>query len=305
MFFWYEMCIGIENASSPQRPGECPVMRVKSPNKKAQANHADESSVSTRAATDLERRVSEGLGAGEFHLAFQGIYHVSTGGLSRVEALIRWMHPEYGLLLPEAFLIVLKNPQVALDLTYFVVDSACRELGRALREGHAVCPVAVNVPPSVAAYACFAVDIARIARSHGVPLDLLEIELAETEEAAKILATKSLTKPLRTAGISLAIDDFGTGYSSLALLSALDVDTVKLARELLGAAPACRRASTVVSGILSLLEGLDVFIVVEGVETAAQAQWLAQWPNVLAQGFFFSRPMPDLSRVPSRVSCTT
>jgi EAL domain-containing protein (putative c-di-GMP-specific phosphodiesterase class I) len=276
-------------------------MRVE--NDKTEANHAVEASPSGDAYTDLERRVSEGLAAGEFRLAFQGIYQVSTGGLSRVEALIRWMHPEYGLLLPEAFLIVLKNPQVALELTYFVVDSACRELGHALREGHAVCPVAVNVPPSIAACACFAADVERIARSHGVPLELLEIELAETEDAARILATKALTKPLRASGISLAIDDFGTGYSSLALLSAFDVDTVKLARELLGAAPGCQRASTVVSGILSMLQALDVFIVVEGVETEAQARWLAQWPNVLVQGFFFSRPMPDLSRVPSRVSC--
>jgi EAL domain-containing protein (putative c-di-GMP-specific phosphodiesterase class I) len=267
-------------------------------------DHKDAPAYQSAAAipfTDLERRVSLGLAAGEFHLAFQGIYQISTGGLSRIEALIRWMHPDYGLLLPEAFLVVLKNPQVALQLTWFVIDSACCQLGRALREGQTVCPVAINVPPSVAAYEHFPREFERIARSHGVSMDLLEIELAETEDAARILATKSLTKPLRQSGISLAIDDFGTGYSSLALLSAFDVDTVKLARELLGAAPGCHRAETVVSGILSLLEGLDVFIVVEGVETAAQAQWLARWPNVLVQGYYFSRPMRELSCVPGQV----
>ncbi|HXZ10334.1 MAG TPA: EAL domain-containing protein [Paraburkholderia sp.] len=273
-----------------------------------QVNHDDEDAPAAHESalvplTKLERRVSQGLAAGEFHLAFQGIYQVSTGELSRIEALIRWMHPDYGLLLPEAFLVVLKNPQVALELTYFVIDSVCCELGHAMRDGQTVCPIAINVPPSVAAHAHFAGDFENIARSHGVSMDMLEIELAESEDAARILASKSLTKPLRESGISLAIDDFGTGYSSLALLSAFDVDTVKLAREVLGDAPLSERAAKVVAGILSLLEGLGVFVVVEGVETKAQAQWLAQWPNVLVQGYFYSRPMLDLARVPGHVEC--
>lgn len=256
-----------------------------------------------RAFTKLERRVSEGLRAGEFPLAFQGIYDVNTGKLERVEALIRWMHPDYGMLLPDAFLVALDHPVIALQLTYHVIDSACRAIGHAQKNGLPVCPVAVNVPPGVVAHEHFIETIMRIAAAHDVEPALLELELVETEDAARLLAAPPLTRPLREAGMRLAIDDFGTGYSSLALLSTIDVDTVKVAREVLGSVPSCPRASAVASGVLSMLERLGVTVVAEGVETPALAQWLTQWPKVLAQGFFYARPTFDYATVSTQDRC--
>ncbi|BCZ77716.1 hypothetical protein PTKU46_14200 [Paraburkholderia terrae] len=251
-----------------------------------------------RLMNQLEQRVSEGLLAGEFRLAFQGIYDVQTGKLARVEALIRWMHPDYGMLLPDAFLVALDHPLVALQLTYHVIDGACRALAHAQRQGQRVCPIAVNVPPRVVADEHFPATVMQIARLHGVEPDLLELELVETEDSTRLLAAPPLTKPLREAGMRLAIDDFGTGYSSLALLSTIDVDTVKVAREMLDGVPDCPRASAVASGVLSMLERLNVAVVVEGVETRALARWLAQWPKVLAQGFFYARPTFEYADVP-------
>jgi len=256
-----------------------------------------------RAFTTLERRVSEGLRGGEFPLAFQGIYDVKTGKLERVEALIRWMHPDYGMLLPDAFLVALDHPAIALQMTYHVIDSACRALAHARQKGLPVRPVAVNVPPGVVAHEHFPATIMRIVRAHGVEPALLEIELVETEDAARLLAAPPLTRPLREAGMRLAIDDFGTGYSSLALLSTIDVDTVKVAREVLDSVPSCPRASAVASGVLSMLERLGVTVVVEGVETFALAQWLTQWPKVLAQGFFYARPTFDYATVSTQERC--
>jgi EAL domain-containing protein (putative c-di-GMP-specific phosphodiesterase class I) len=256
-----------------------------------------------RAFTKLEQRVSEGLQAGEFPLAFQGIYNVKSGKLERVEALIRWMHPDYGMLLPDAFLVALDHPLIALQLTYHVIDSACRVIANAQQNGMPVCPVAVNVPPGVVAHEHFAETIMRIARSYDVAPELLELELVETEDATRLLAAPPLTRPLREAGMRLAIDDFGTGYSSLALLSTIDVDTVKVAREVLGSVPGCPRASAVASGVLSMLERLGVTVVAEGVETPALAQWLTQWPKVLAQGFFYARPTFDYSDVSTQQRC--
>ncbi|MBN3766060.1 EAL domain-containing protein [Burkholderia sp. Ac-20365] len=257
----------------------------------------------SRLMNKLERRVSEGLLAGEFPLAFQGIYDVKTGKLERVEALIRWMHPNYGMLLPDAFLVALDHPLVALQLTYHVIDGACRALAHAQREGQRVWPIAVNVPPRVVADEHFPATVMKIARLHGVEPELLELELVETEDSTRLLAAPPLTKPLREAGMRLAIDDFGTGYSSLALLSTIDVDTVKVAREMLDGVPDCPRASAVASGVLSMLERLNVAVVVEGVETGALARWLAQWPKVLAQGFFYARPTFDYANVPVQERC--
>jgi EAL domain-containing protein (putative c-di-GMP-specific phosphodiesterase class I) len=232
-----------------------------------------------RLMNQLEQRVSEGLLAGEFRLAFQGIYDVQTGKLARVEALIRWMHPDYGMLLPDAFLVALDHPLVALQLTYHVIDGACRALAHAQRQGQRVCPIAVNVPPRVVADEHFPATVMQIARLHGVEPDLLELELVETEDATRLLAAPPLTKPF-------------------ALLSTIDVDTVKVAREMLDGVPDCPRASAVASGVLSMLERLNVAVVVEGVETRALARWLAQWPKVLAQGFFYARPTFEYADVP-------
>jgi len=246
----------------------------------------------------LCQRVRKGLRAGEFQLAFQGVYHAGTGALSSAEALIRWMHPQYGMLLPGAFISAIVDPGVASDMTHFVIDSTCSHLRSWQREGHPMFPIAVNVPPSVVAEASFAQRLEQSARSHGVAPGLFQVELSEAEDATKILASKGLMGALREIGVRIAIDDFGTGYSSLAMLSALDVDVVKLAKEMLVPVPDTPRACEVVSAILNLLEKLAVTVVVEGVETAAQAQWLARWPNVLAQGFYYARPMFGMSNIP-------
>ena len=251
----------------------------------------------TQPGDQLCQQVRKGLRAGEFQLAFQGVYHARTGALSSAEALIRWMHPQYGMLLPGAFISAVADPGVASDMTQFVIDSTCSHLGSWQREGHPAFLIAVNVPPSVVARASFARRLEQSARSHGVAPGLFQVELSEAEDATKILASKGLMDALREIDVHIAIDDFGTGYSSLAMLSALDVDVVKLAKELLERVPDDPRACEVVSAILNLLEKLAVTVVVEGVETAAQAQWLARWPNVLAQGFYFARPVFGLSNI--------
>jgi EAL domain-containing protein (putative c-di-GMP-specific phosphodiesterase class I) len=246
----------------------------------------------------LCQRVRRGLRTGEFALAFQGVYNVKTGALSSAEALIRWLHPEYGTLLPDAFICTIEDPAVARDMTYFVIKSVSRQLGQWQHEGRPVFPIAVNVPPSVAMSEHFTQHVERIARSNGITPGLLQIELSEAEDATRVLASKGLMAGLRELGVQIAIDDFGTGYSSLAMLSAMNIDIVKLAKELLVEVPVCPRACAVVSATLNLLQTLRLTVVVEGVETESQAKWLAQWPHVLTQGFYFGRPTFGLANLP-------
>lgn len=216
---------------------------------------------------DLERRVCKGLRPGEFHPVFQGVYHVGTGKLSRIEAQVRWAHPEYGLLLHGAFMMSLDRLQVACEMTRCVVESVCDELGDCLREGLEPCPIAISVPPSIVVSEDFAQEIVDVARSHGVAPNLIEIELTESEDAARILSIRTLTSRFRELGVGISLGDFGNRHSSLALLSALDVDPVKLARELLGAVPGDRRSCTVVSAVLGLLDALNIRVVVKALST--------------------------------------
>lgn len=249
------------------------------------------------ALSELDSRVSEGLRAGEFHLVFQGTYRAANGALARLEAQVRWTHPDYGLLLPGIFMMPLEHPQVALEMALFVIDGVCRELRDCLSSKIALLPVAITVPAQVAVLESFADDLIRIARSYGVPANLLEIEVPESVDAARLLSLRTLTAGLRSAGAGISLGKWGNGTSSLAQLGALDVDTVTMAPELMAAVPRDPRACVVMSALLDLLHALDVQVVVNGVETKAQLQWLSSWPEALVQGFVFSRPKAGLANV--------
>ncbi|MFM0186719.1 EAL domain-containing protein [Paraburkholderia nemoris] len=258
----------------------------------------DDSRDDAMALSELENRVRQGLYAGEFHLVFQGAYRAAGGALARLEAQVRWTHPDYGLLLPGIFMMPLEHPQVAREMALFVIDSVCRELRDCLASKMVLLPVAITVPAQVAVLESFADDLTRIARSYGVPGNLLEIEVPDSADAVRLLSLRTLTTGLRAAGTGISLGKWGNGASSLALLGALDVDTVTIAPELMAALPRDPRACVVTSALLDLLHALDVQVVVNGVETKAQLQWLsASWPQALVQGFLFSRPKAGLASV--------
>jgi EAL domain-containing protein (putative c-di-GMP-specific phosphodiesterase class I) len=261
------------------------------------ASVANDPQVSTHPCvelSELESRVSDGLRAGEFHLVFQGAYRTNGRVLARLEAQVRWAHPDYGLLLPGIFNMPLENPQVAREMAAFVVDSVCRELRQCLDADMPMQPIAITVPAQIALLDSFADDLARVAASYRVPLDLFEIEVTDSAEAAKLLTLRTLTAGLRDAGVGLSLGKWGSGASSLALLGALDVDTITIARELMSAVPRDKRACAVMASMMDLLHSLGMRVVVDGVDTKEQLQWLSKWPDALAQGFVFSRPQAGL-----------
>jgi EAL domain-containing protein (putative c-di-GMP-specific phosphodiesterase class I) len=246
----------------------------------------------------LQRRVLEGLRAGEFCVAYQGIYRVDNGELAQMEALIRWRHPEYGVLLPGAFCESFKDPEVIEAITWFVMDTVAHDIAWWQHGGGARYPVAVNVPPSLAAAPGFTERMEAVCKLHGITPDRIELELSESEDLSRFPSMKNLVQRFRNKGVNIAMDDFGTGYACLAALGPIDFGTVKIAKELLAEAPCNANAGMVFSSVLALLSRLKVSVVVEGVETPAQAQWLAQWPNVMAQGFFLARPAFGMDNVP-------
>lgn len=247
--------------------------------------------------SELEDRVRAGLRAGEFQLVFQGAYRVAGGALARLEAQVRWKHPDYGLLLPGIFMMPLEHPEVALEMAVFVVDGVCRELRDCLAAHLPVQPVTITVPAQVAVLESFAEELVRVADSYGVPPRLLDIEVSDSAEAAKLLSLRALTGGLRDAGVGISLGKWGNGASSLALLGTLDVDTVAIARELMAAVPRDKRAGVVMSALMDLLHALDVRVVVTGVDTEEQLSWLSSWPEALTQGTLLSRPRAGLASV--------
>lgn len=246
----------------------------------------------------MKRRVLEGLGAGEFCMAYQGIYRVDSGELARLEALLRWRHPEFGLLLPGAFQGALADENVMSEVTDFVMNAVSLDIAAWQAHGGAHYPVAINVPPSIAAADGFIERMDGICAAHGVASSALEIELSENQDLARYPSIPKVVQRLRERGVNVAMDDFGTGFACLAALGPVKFGTVKIAKELLAEAPRCPNACTVFWSVLALLTRLNVSVIVEGVQTRAQAQWLAQWPHVLAQGFHLARPLFGIANVP-------
>lgn len=238
----------------------------------------------------LAARVRRGLQDGEFRVAFQPVIHAQTSRLSGVECLLRWQHPDYGLLLPGSFIQALDDPRTARAASRFVLESACQQLRTIQDAGHPLPRVSVNIHPSQLLDEDLCPTIQSLTEHYGIDPSLIELELVETADASKLLCIGEITRSLRELGVRIAIDGFGSGYASLAVLSSAQIDTIKLAREFLAKVPTSHRACTVMSCVLDMLDKLEIKVVIEGVETEAQLRWLSRRAEVHAQGYHIARP---------------
>jgi EAL domain-containing protein (putative c-di-GMP-specific phosphodiesterase class I) len=257
-------------------------------------NATHEAAASTSRDETLAQRIRKGLRSGEFGVAFQPVVRAQTLQLLNVECLLRWQHPEYGLLLPECFVSAFEDRETAREVTEFMLESVCLQLGEMQRAGQALPAAAINIQPSQLLDVALATTIRETTQRHGIDPPLLEFELVATEDASTVLSTQEFTRSLRQLGVRIALNDFGSGYSLLAMLGATQIDTVKLARGFMARVPVSARDCVVMTGLLDLLDKLDVRVVVEGVESEAQLRWLRQRPEVYVQGYHVARPQAKL-----------
>jgi EAL domain-containing protein (putative c-di-GMP-specific phosphodiesterase class I) len=243
----------------------------------------------------LAQRIRKGLKAGEFGVAFQPIVHAQTLKLHNVECLLRWQHPEYGLLLPECFVSAFEDRETAREVTAFMLESVCLQLSEMRRPGQTLPSAAINIQPSQLLDEALVATIRDTTRRHGIDPLLLELELVPTEDASTLLSTQEFTRSLRQLGVRLALNDFGSGYSSLAMLGAAQIDTIKLARGFMARVPTSARDCVVITGLLDMLDKLGMRVVVEGVESEAQLRWLRQRREVYVQGYHVARPQAKLA----------
>jgi EAL domain-containing protein (putative c-di-GMP-specific phosphodiesterase class I) len=243
----------------------------------------------------LAQRIRRGLRAGEFGVAFQPVVHAQSLKLLNVECLLRWQHPEYGLLLPECFVSAFEDRDTAREVSEFMLESVCLQLAEMRRTGQALPAAAINIQPSQLLDATLGSTVRATTQRHGIDPTLLEFELVATEDASTLLSTQEFTRSLRQLGVRLALNDFGSGYSPLAMLGTVQIDTVKLARGFLTRVPASPRDCVVMTGLLDMLDKLEMRVVVEGVESEAQLRWLRQRPKVYVQGYHVARPQARLA----------
>jgi diguanylate cyclase (GGDEF)-like protein/PAS domain S-box-containing protein len=242
----------------------------------------------------LQEQIRQGMVRGEFELYYQPKVSMNTGVLYGAEALIRWNHPERGLLLPGEFLRVIENTELEIEIGNWVIADAIDRLRRWRELGFCI-EVSINVSAWHLQSPGFVKNL-RTASNLCCPGDCsgtLQVEVLETAALNDVATVSGIINECKLFGMDFALDDFGTGYSSLSYLSKFDVDTLKIDQSFVRDMLHDKGDHAIVQGIIALAKAFDMTTVAEGVETDEQYQVLASMGCNLAQGFGIARPMPE------------
>ena len=258
----------------------------------------DHDRIATRADLQLEDDLRISLGSDELRAYYQPIVTLKDLSVVGHEALVRWQHPQRGLLPPAHFLELAESSGLIRPLGWWMLSQACQDAANG-REGLADQGwVAVNASPSQLARPGVVADVTRALVASGLRPERLHLEITET---ALITASATLAKELAELcemGVRIALDDFGTGYSSLSLLRQFPVDLVKIDRSFIEPVLHDRSAHAIVKAVLSMCHDLGLPTVAEGIETVEQRDLLRELGCSHGQGFLFGRPVPLSVRVP-------
>jgi diguanylate cyclase (GGDEF)-like protein len=236
---------------------------------------------------ELRRAIDER----ELVLHYQPKANLATGEITGAEALIRWQHPERGLLSPAEFVPLAEHTNLIKPLTHYVLEEALTQC-RAWHHQGLKLPVSVNIASRNLLDSELPNELAELLEGRGVGPELLELEITESTIMADPLRALDVLSRLHELGIRLAIDDFGTGYSSLAYLSGLPVDEVKIDRGFVMDMGENQKNATIVRSTIDLGRNLGLIVVAEGVETESTWETLRTIGCDAAQGYFLSRPVP-------------
>jgi EAL domain-containing protein (putative c-di-GMP-specific phosphodiesterase class I) len=222
-------------------------------------------------------------------LHYQPVMDLRSGDVAAVEALIRWQHPQHGLLPPLDFIPTAESTGQIVEVGEWALEEACRQ-ARAWREGGLAVRMAVNLSARQFSAPDLVGCVARTLRETGVPPEMLELELTESMFADPVSSTAILMR-LRQLGVRVAIDDFGTGYSSLSYVIQFPLNTIKIDRSFVAQAAHDSHAATVVGFVIAMAHELDLQVVAEGVEIEEQERLLVTHNCDLSQGFLHSPAM--------------
>ena len=238
--------------------------------------------------TDL----AESLTKDHFELYYQPLFALDHSQLVGAEALIRWHHPEKGLIPPDEFIMLAEQSGLINELGDWVLAQACREVNRFLDAGILAIRVAINISPVQFRHKDFLQRMLHILKEYNVSTDFIELEITEGAVMYNVDEAISTMQALHDAGFQLAMDDFGTGYSSLSYLKRFPIQKVKIDRSFITDLENDDDSKSITTAIIQMSHSLGMKVLAEGVETEGQLQYLQEAKCNYVQGYYTGRPVP-------------
>jgi diguanylate cyclase (GGDEF)-like protein/PAS domain S-box-containing protein len=239
----------------------------------------------------LENNLRSVLEKEQLYLVYQPEFHVATGAIACWETLLRWQHPEYGLIPPDRFIRIAEDSGAIVPIGEWVLRTACRQAVLWQKLGLPPVPVAVNVSAVQFCHEGFSEAVLRALADSGLPPSLLELEITESLLLSHDDLIFDLLSRLRAIGVHLAIDDFGTGYSSLSYLRQFPVRKLKIDRSFIRDLSSSPGAAAIVAAMIDMARSLHLTVTAEGVESGAELARLRDLGCDEAQGFLYSHPL--------------
>jgi diguanylate cyclase (GGDEF)-like protein/PAS domain S-box-containing protein len=239
----------------------------------------------------LEKALRQAVKQQQFVVFYQPKINLMTNQITGLEALVRWQHPELGLVSPMEFIPLAEETGIILELGRWVMETACKQMKIWEDEYSELVNMSINVSARQFWQEDFVVQVANILNETGVSCDKIEFELTETVVLGDVDSAIFTMLELKNMGISLSIDDFGTGYSSLSYLQKLPVDVLKIDRTFISSLGKGDSDYAVIRSILALAENFKLRVVAEGIETAEQQHILTTLGCHYGQGYYFCVPM--------------
>ena len=291
---------GVDNAEDMLRNADLALYRAKGAGKARYELFEPRMHTAMVERLELEGDLRLALRRNELRLAYQPIVRLMDGETTGVEALVRWQHPERGLLRPDAFIPIAEDSRLVVPLGRWVLQEACRQamIWQAALSGDAPV-VSVNLSGVELAAGDLTTYVESVLHQTGLSPDRLMLELTETALVQDLdLATTRLGE-LKSLGVQIAVDDFGTGYASLQHLRSFPVDVLKIAKPFIDGVAGRHEESALARAIIDLGSSFSLGVIAEGIETNAQRERLISLGCDLGQGFLFAKPASAAELTPA------
>ncbi|MDF2943870.1 MAG: uncharacterized protein K0S01_2728 [Herbinix sp.] len=240
---------------------------------------------------ELQADIINGIRENQFFLVYQPLFYLGNEKLAEVEALIRWKHPEKGLLYPDQFIELAEQAGTILNIDYWVVETACKQLRSWIDNNKKPIIIAVNISSKSFEMKRFIPDLVDLMHRYDIAPSLLQLEITERMVIKNVEESIQKLEELRAMGIHVAIDDFGIGYSSLSYIVRLPIDSIKIDKSFVQNITTSKEAKAIVATIINLCKTLKLNVIAEGIESKVELDYLKHNQCNIGQGYYFSKPV--------------